>query len=290
MNALKNIKTIKDYIFIILGTLSLALGLNLFLVPIKLSTGGVSGIGTAVLHLFGVPLAVTNIMLNGILFLIGYKYLGKDSLIKTIAGILFLSLFLGLTESFKIHTDDMWISALAGGILSGTGIGLNIRRGASTGGSDFGALILNKFFPHLSVGALIMIIDCIIIICVGFIFKSIVITLYSLTTLYISCRVTDIITLVGDRAKSVYIISAKSCEISSAIMEKFKRGVTGIQGKGMYSNNNYLILLCAVSPKELPFFVGTIRNIDKNAFMIISEAQEVVGEGFKIQTPYDKIL
>ena len=289
MNTLKNITTVKNYIFIILGTLSLALGLNLFLVPIKLSTGGVSGIGTALLHLFRIPMAVTNILLNGILFIIGYKYLGKDSLKKTIAGILFLSLFLRLTENFQIHTDDMWISALAGGILSGVGIGLNVRRGASTGGSDFGALILNKFFPHISVGALIMIIDCIIIIAVGFAFKSVVITLYSLAALYISCRVADIITLVGDRAKSVYIISSKSREISSAIIEKFKRGVTGIQGKGMYSDNNYLILLCAVSPKELPFFIGTIRNIDKDAFMIITEAQEVVGEGFKVQTPYDNI-
>ena len=278
-----------DYVWIALGALLLALGLNLFLVPIKLSSGGISTIGTMCLHLFRIPLSVTNLLLNTVLFLIGYRYLGKSSVVKTLAGILLLSLFLQLTEGLPVYTEDVWMATIAGGILVGVGIGLVVRREGSTGGSDFAALVLHRFLPHISVATFILVIDCAIIALSGIVFRSVTVTFYSVISLFLATRVSDAILSMGSLAKSVFVASKKSQEISQTIMERFERGVTGIYSKGMYSDTNSMMLLCVVSPRELPALVHTVRSIDKQAFVIISDAREVVGLGFQEQTPYDKI-
>ncbi len=278
-----------DYVWITLGALLLALGLNLFLVPIKLSSGGISTIGTIGLHLFSIPLSVTNLLLNTVLFLIGYRYLGKSSVIKTLAGILFLSLFLQLTDSLPAYSEDVWMATIAGGILVGTGIGLVVRREGSTGGSDFAALVLHRFLPHISVATFILVIDCAIIVLAGIVFRSVTVTFYSVLSLFLATRVSDSILSMGSLAKSIYVASKKSEEISQTIMERFERGVTGIYSKGMYSDTNSILLLCVVSPRELPALIHMVRSIDKQAFVIVSDAREVVGLGFQEQTPYDKI-
>lgn len=286
---MKTKEIVFDYLLIGLGALLLALGLNLFLVPIKLSSGGISTIGTICLHLFRIPLSVTNLLLNTVLFLIGYRYLGKSSVVKTLAGILLLSLFLQLTDALPVYSEDVWMATIAGGVLVGAGIGLVVRREGSTGGSDFTALVLHRFFPHISVASFIMVIDCAIIVLSGIVFRSVTVTFYSVLSLFLSTRVSDAILSMGSLAKSVYVASKKSEEISKTIMERFQRGVTGIYSKGMYSDANGLMLLSVVSPRELPALVHAIRSIDKNAFVIISDAREVVGHGFQEQTPYDKI-
>ena len=278
-----------DYLLIAAGTLLLALGLNLFLAPIRLSSGGISALGTIFLHLFRIPLSVTNLFFNVILFLVGYRYLGKSSVVKTLAGILLLSLFLQITSYLPVYTEDMWMATLAGGLLVGLGVGLVVRREGSTGGSDFAALILNRFLPHVSVATFIMIIDCTIIVLAGIVFRSVTVTLYSVVSLFLATRVSDAILSMGSLAKSICVLSPKSEEIAQTIMQRFERGVTGIQSKGMYSEKNSLMLLCVVSPKELPILVNMVRSLDKRAFITISDAREVVGEGFQEHTPYDKI-
>ena len=271
-----------DYVFVIAGTFFLALGLNNFLVPLKLSSGGISSLATIFYHLFDIPLSVTNLICNAVLFAFGYKYLGKQSVLKTISGILFLSFFLELTLKFPTYSEDVIIATAAGGVCVGIGVGLVISRGASTGGSDFAALILNRFFPHISATDFIMIIDCTIIVAAGAVFKSVTVTAYSVISLYISIKISDYICTCGDSAKSIYILSEKSEKISSRIMKRFERGVTGIYSKGMYSENNKMMLMCVVSPKELPALVHVVRDIDKSAFIIISDVKEVLGEGFKV--------
>lgn len=280
-----------DYAFTALGCFILALGLTTFLAPMKLSSGGITALGTVCLHLFHIPLSLTTLVLNLILFVFAYRFLGKDSILKTLAGIALLSLFLQLTtELIPVYKDaDMPIATIAGGILVGLGVGLVVRRDGSTGGSDLAALVLHRIFPHISVATFILIIDCSIIVLAGCLFDDITITLYSIVSLYISTKVTDAIMAMGDAAKSIYVVSSKSQEIAQGIMDKFERGVTGIQSKGMYSDANSLMLLCVVGPKELPALVRMVRTIDKDAFVIISDAREVVGEGFKEQSPYDSI-
>lgn len=276
-------KTVQEYSKIALGTLILSIGINCFLLPSKLSSGGVSSIGTVLLYLFKIPLSISNIFFNIILFAAGYKYLKKSSLIKTAAGIVFLSLFFEITSNFPAYTADTMISALAGGIIMGIGLGLVIRSDASTGGSDFAATILHKLLPHISIASFVMIIDCIIIAFAGLIFKSVTITFYSFIALFAATRVADGVLSFGDAAKSVYVLSHRSNEIADAVIKNIRRGVTGIHCTGMYSGNSRLMLLCVVSPKELPRLISCIRETDPSAFVIIGDTKEVLGEGFKTE-------
>ena len=282
--------TFRVYFLIAAGSFLLALGLSLFLVPMKLSSGGVSSFATILLHIFSVPLSVTTLVINAVLFVFGFKFIGKSALFKTMAGVLFSSFFLEIVRFFPVYTEDIIIATLIGGLLVGLGIGLVVRQEASTGGSDFAALILNRFFPHLSISVLIMLIDCAIITIAGLVFRSVTITFYSGIALFISMKATDLVLSFGDAAKSIFILSPKADEISLQIQNQFARGTTGIYSKGMYTDRDNLMLLSVVRPKELPILIRLVRSIDKNAFIIISDAREVLGEGFNNGTAYDKII
>ena len=274
-------KAVNDYLFLVLGAFLLAVGLNAFLVPCRLSSGGVSSVGTMLLYLGGIPISVTNLAVNAVLFLLGYRYVGKGAVIKTAVGIMVLSAFLEITKYFPTFGEDMFISTIIGGVLVGLGVGFVVKVDGSTGGSDFAGIILKRFFPHVSLATLIFFIDAIIIIISGIVFESYMITFYSAIAMFIASKVTDNIITMGDKAKSVYIMSQYSENISDTILNSFDRGVTAIYSKGAYSGNDGMMLLCAVSPKQLPKLVKKVKEIDKTAFIIISEAREVLGEGFK---------
>ena len=175
----------------------------------------------------------------------------------------------------------MFISTVLGGVLVGMGVGLVVKVEGSTGGSDFAGLILKKFFPHISLATLILFIDSFIIIISGIVFKSYMITFYSAIAMFIASKVTDGIMMMGDRAKAVYIMSPLSEVISKTIINSFNRGVTAIYSRGVYSGNDSMMLLCAISPKQLPGLINKVKEIDRNAFVIVSEVREVHGEGFK---------
>ena len=278
----KKVKTIVfEQLFIISGTFLLALGAAVFMAPSKISAGGVTTVATVLLHLFGIKMSITNIVCNAALFLLGYRHLGKYAVIKTVSGTLFFSLFLEITSRFPAYCGDALIAALAGGVLCGVGVGLVVRVGASTGGSDFASLILKRFFPHISIARLILIIDCTVIAVSGIVFKSFDVTFYSVLSMYISSKITDVLVTWGDDAKTVHIFSKKNEEIARCVMERFERGVSGIHCRGMYSGDDGLMLLCVVRPKELPQLVKTVREFDPDAFVIINDAKEVLGEGFK---------
>lgn len=285
----KTLKVVRSYFSVIAGSFILAIGLVLFLSPMKLSSGGVSTVATVLLHLFGIPLSVTTLALNAVLFLVGYRFLGKSSMLKTVAGIVSLSLFLEICARFPVYTEDILIATIAGGVLMGAGIGLAVRQEASTGGSDFAALILNRFIPHISVSVFILLIDCLIIAAAGLVFRSVTVTVYSAIALFISMQATNSVLSFGEKSKSLFILSARTEEISACIQKRFSRGTTGIYSRGMYEARDSLLLLSVVSPKELPVLIHLVRKIDKNAFIIISDVREVVGEGFGSGAAYDKI-
>ena len=268
---------LKDFIFIVIGSCLMAIGINIFLSPNKISGGGVTGIGTVLLHLFGVSISLTNLFINVVLFLFGYKMLGKYAVIKTVAGILLLTVFLEIASKFSAYSEDLIAAMIAGGIFMGVGIGLVIKRGASTGGSDFLALMIKRKFPHISVASLILLVDCAVILFSGFVFKSMTVTVYSFTALFIASKLAEFIERVGDNAKTLYIMSFKNDEISKMIMENCSRGVTGIWAEGMYSKKQTKMLMSVVSPKEVPEMVREIKRIDEGAFIVISDAREIVG-------------
>lgn len=270
-----------DYLYIALGAFILAFAINFFLVPCKISTGGVSGLATVIYYVFDMPLSVTTLIINLVLFFFGYKTLRKLAIAKTIAGILFLSLFLEVTSCFGTYNEDILICSVFGGILVGVGVALPILKDASTGGSDFAALMLNKAIPHISVATFILIIDTLIIALSGTAFHNYTIMFYSAISLYISSKVTDWIVVSGDFAKSMFIVSQKHNEIAQSIMDDMERGVTEVYARGCYHREDTMMLMCILKSREIPLLIEKIKKIDKNAFTVISDVREVRGEGFK---------
>ena len=184
---------IKTLICILIGTFVLALGINIFLVPNKISSGGVSTFGTILLYICGVKMSATNILINMLLFFLGYKYLGKETVLKTIVGIIALTLSLEITSFLPTFGSNLVLSSIFGGMLVGLGVGIVVRERASTGGSDFLALVLKRFLPHISLANIILFIDAVVIILAGIVFKSLSVTLYSIFSMYISSLFTNLV-------------------------------------------------------------------------------------------------
>lgn len=278
---MKSKKLITDLMFLTVGCILLSVSINVFLLPYKISAGGISTVGTVLLHLFGIKMSLTNLFFNAVLFIFGYKKLGKYAVVQTASGIILLSIFLELTSHIPIYSQNELIAVLSGGIFMGAGVGMIVKIGASTGGSDFAGLILKKFFPHISLAKLILAIDCFIVVVAGIVFKSYTVTFYSVIALFVSSVVTDKIITFGDDAKMLQVFSAETEKISNCILNEYERGVTGVHCRGMYSNEERLMLLCVITPKELPVYMNMIKETDKNAFIIICDVHKVIGDGFK---------
>ncbi len=276
----KILKILFDYLQIALGSFLVAVGVECFLVPCMISTGGVSGLGTVLYYEFGIHMSLTVLVFNVVMFLLGFRILKRTSIFRTIAGILFVSFFLEFAGDFFTYGDDMMLSAIFGGIIVGVGVGLTVLKDASTGGSDFLALILNKVIPHISVATFMMVIDFSVIVISGFVFKDYTVTLYSAIALYICSRVADFILVRGEYAKSVMIVSKNADEIADMVMNEMARGVTGIQSKGYYENRDGMMLMCIVRSREIPKLMENVKKIDPEAFTVISEVRQVVGSGF----------
>ena len=257
---MENKKILTDFVVLTTGCILLAVSINVFLVPYKISAGGISTIGTILLYLFGIKMSLRNLIFKIALFILGYKYLGKGAVIKTALGIILLSAFLEITSYVPQYTENEIVGVLSGGILMGAGVGMIVKIGASTGGSDFAGLILKKFLPHISLARLILIIDVVIVIMSGIVFKSYTVTVYSLMTLFVSSLITDKIITLGDNAKMLQILSKENEKISNHILNQFERGVTGVRCIGMYTHDESRMLLCVITPKELPIYMNMIKN------------------------------
>ncbi len=258
----------------------MAFAIDFFLAPFKISTGGISGFATVLLHLLHLPLSVTTLVFNVILFFFGFRTLPKEAIPKSIAGILFLSLFLELFEGLVFTEGDLLLGAIFGGVLVGVGVGFVVMRDGSTGGSDFAALILNRILPHISIANFILIIDTAVILLSGIVFRNFSVMLYSVISLYISTKVTDFLLIRGDFAKSVTVISPESEKIAAEIMEKMERGVTGFYTHGFYTKRDGKSLVCIVRSREVSTVLGIVEQYDRNAFTYISDVRKVRGEGF----------
>lgn len=269
-----------DSFYLISGTFLTAVGIFCFLTPNKLSVGGVSAIGTVLFHVWGINLSVTTVVINGLLFILGYRILGKTALLKTGIGIALLSVFLELVKLFPVFMGDSLVAAAIGGVFVGVGIGLVVRRGASTGGSDFTAFIFKRFFPHISLADFILIIDCSIVLLSGLVFRQIDVTVFSVIALFICSKVTDSIITMGTAAKTVTIVSEHHEKIAAYILHDCKRGATALLGRGAFSKQEIPLLWCVVTPKEVPLLVDAVRKIDRNAFITVQDTKEVFGNGF----------
>lgn len=272
-------RRLKDYILITVGVAVAVSGLNLFLVPNRIAAGGISGIATILYHLFHAPLGLTIAVLNVPLFLFGFRLVGKRFAIRTAYALALYSL---IAEVIPIPaSDDHFLGCVYGGVLMGIGIGLVVRCGGSTGGTDMAAKMLSARFRSVGIGTFVFCIDFVVITSAGIIFEP-ADALYALAALFITSKLIDAITVGLSAAKAFYIISDKNVEIAGAILEKLHRGVTSLSAKGLYSGREKSVLLCVLPWRtEGVRLKKVVSDIDPNAFVIVADVSEVLGEGFR---------
>ena len=276
-------KFIIECIATIIGALIIAISVSFFLLPNELSSGGFTGIATILYYTLKIPMGTTILCLNIPLFLFsGYK-IGKKFFAKTMVGTISLSIFIDLLEKLPALTQDKVLASVYGGILMGIGTAIILKADSSTGGSDLVTFIIKKYIPKIEMGKILVIIDFTIVFLNVIFLGNIEIGLYSTIAIYLMGFMIDIIFEGIYFSKLLIIISDKSDIIANSIKKEINRGVTGLYGKGMYTGDDKTILLCAVARKDLANIKNLIINIDKNAFMIITNSREVLGYGFKIK-------
>ena len=278
-NLRKNI--VIEYIIITLGSFIMAASVSLMLMPNELSTGGFSGIALIFHYLFKYKAGTVIWFLNIPFLIIAYIKLGKRFIFKTIYGTALLSIFVNTLESLPTITNDRFLSCIYGGILSGIGTALVLRGGGSTGGSDLISYIIKEYKPQVRTSNAILSFDFIVVFLNIVFFKQIEIGLYSAIAIYLMGKMIDIVFEGTNFAKALFIISSKYQEIADQIGQELKRGSTGILSKGMYTDEEKMMLLCVGSRNEAYSMQNIAKRIDKSSFIIIINAREVIGKGIK---------
>lgn len=274
-------KNIIEIIETITGAIIMAIATSLFLLPNQLSSGGFSGIATIFYYLLKIPMGTTILAFNIPLFLFaGYK-LGKSFLIKSVIGTITFSISIDILDKFNPLTQDRFLACIYGGIIIGLGTAIILKANSSTGGSDLISLLVRKYNPDIRTSNVIIIVDTIIVGLNVLFFKEIEIGLYSAIAIYLMGKIIDIIFEGIYFTKLLIIISDRSQEIAQEIGEKVRKGTTGLFGKGMYTNEHKTILMCAASRGDVARVKQTAQKIDSKSFIIIVNAREVVGLGFK---------
>ena len=276
---------IADFLFWAVGCFIYASAVTVLLDPNKISPGGFTGISTVVNSVFGIPAGTVLLFLNIPLFIIQYKVFGGGFIVKTATATVLLSFFLDLTEKLlPKYTLDGILASVFGGILSGLGLSLVMLRGATTGGADVIAKLINKKYRHFPVGRAIMFFDFAVILLTAFVYKNVESAMYSVITIYASSKVIDTMLYGGNRGKIVYIITSLEHEVSASIFAALRRGVTKISVTGGFTGEKRYMLMCAVRIHEVAAVLRAVNSSDPNSFTVIAEAGEIIGEGFKLKT------
>lgn len=242
---------ILDIIKVAIGTLIMAFGIELFLLPNQLSTGGFSGIATVGFYITKIPVGTLILLLNIPLFLIAFFRVGKEFFIKAITGTVLLSIFLNAFEQMKPATTDRFLAFIYGSIIVGIGTAMVLKANGSTGGTDLLANIIKSYKPHLKTGTLIVITDAIIVAINALYFKDIEIALYSALAIYVLGKILDIFFEGVNFSKMLLIISPKWEEISQELNTELGRGITSLYGEGMYTRKDKKVLLCVMARSEI---------------------------------------
>lgn len=302
----KHKKTLRSIFYLLAGSLLSAFAINVFFTPIMLTMGGVSGVASIIYQLTGkgdfLPLGVIVTLLNIPLLILGWRMVSWRFVYKSVIGSTVYSLCLLVTEKPMQHwfslyfnkptvngNPDLLIFCLFGGILFGASMGLILRGGYTTGGTDIVAVIIHRRFPGFTIGKIILLADVLVILSSLFFYIGIqpnvlLITMYSFIALYLAAEFTDIALEGLEVSKVAYIISDKQEEIAQNIFDQLDRGATSLKAKGMYSDRERGMLFCVLSNRQVPRLKEFVKSIDPRAFVIVTEAREVLGEGFEKDT------
>lgn len=270
-----------DLFYLTLGCFIMAVGTSLFLLPNQLSSGGFSGIATIIYYLFRFPLGTIILALNVPFLIWAFFKLGKELLIKSILGTVILSIFIDLLDQIPVLTEDRFLACIYGGVCIGLGLALVLKAGSSTGGTDLITYIAKAYKPHVRTSNVMVIIDIIIVTLNVFFFKQVEIGLYSAISIYLMGKMIDIVFEGVNFTKMMFIVSKNYKEIAEEVGKKLGRGSTGIYAKGMYTREKRMMLLCVGARGEIAKIKQIATELDPKAFIIIANARETWGKGFK---------
>lgn len=270
---------VRDYILILIGASIMGFAIKNIYDPIGLVTGGASGVAIILKKQFGVPLWLTNTAINIPLFAAAAKLKGWSFIKRTLLATVTLSVSLYVIPEMPFLMDDLFLTALFGGLITGAGAGIVFACQATTGGTDMLAAIIRRWLPHYTLVQILQVLDAAIVLIGAGIF-GVTYALYALIAIYAVYKVSDGIIEGMKYSKVAYIISDKSEEIAAAILKELERGVTALDARGMYSGNWKNVLFCVVSRKEIAQLKELVVGHDAQAFVIVSDAREVLGEGF----------
>ena len=275
--------TAQAYFWITVGSILYAIAFDWFYTPNAIGFGGITGVGQVVnAFIPAIPIGMFVLVINIPLFILGWKFIGGHLLVTSLYSMVVSSV---AVDAFALIIDfqpmDQMLAAVCGGALIGLSLGIIFAKGATTGGTDLIARLVKLKLPWISMGNMLLVIDTAVVVLVALAFGNLTTALYGFIAQVVCAYVTDMVLYGLDTAKVAYIISEKAHEISDSIVGQMDRGVTVLPGKGAYSGENKLVLMCAFKQKEIVNLKEIIFEIDPKAFIIVCDAHEVTGNGFK---------
>lgn len=275
----------RDYILLAAGTGFIALAVQAVFDPMGMVNGGFSGLGIIIRRMTlglvpgGIPLWFTNIALNLPAFLVAWFVMGRVFVQRTAIAAILLSVWLAVLPSVDLAKGDYLLAALYGGLISGIGIAMVFRTGNATGGTDLVASLLHRKFRNYSIAQILLVLDGAVIVA-GYYLVGARPALYAVLSVAITTKVSDTILNGMNDSKMIFVVSDHSDEIAEHVLYEMDRGCTAIPAQGMYSDEMRKMLFCVVGKKEVLDFKDCVKELDPHAFVIVTDANEVLGEGF----------
>lgn len=273
---------IKSYIIILFGVTLTGMAISVFLVPNKIVNGGASGLATVIYYTTGLKTSLANAIINAVLLLFALLCFGWKFVVKTLFGIVMLTVQIEVFSHVPPLTDNMMLAAIFGSVLYGMGIGIVLSQGSTTGGTDILGRLIQHKFPHWKIGKILLGVDLSVIFLSFITFRATEGVLYGIIALFISSTTIDMLMKNLNISKLAFVITDKGTEISDFLIHTSPRGVTLVDVTGVYTNTPKQMLICALKESELPEFQRKILGKDEGAFIIYSESQQIVGNGFYI--------
>lgn len=263
---------------IVLGCILGGAAYPMFLTPNNIAPGGLTGVAMVLNYLFHTPVGTVSMLLNIPLFLIGWRAMGRVFVFRSLLATVLFSVMIDLIRVQPVTMDPL-LATLFGGVLLGAGLGLILRGGATTGGTDMAARMVHRRIPHISVGAFLLIIDFSVVLLAAVTMGANE-ALYALISIFVSSKVLDMVLTGMTANKACFIITEKHEAVTQKILTDMERGVTLLSAQGAYTGKNRPVVMCVVSRMEVARIKDIVREADENAFMFITEAHEALGEGF----------
>ncbi len=269
-----------DILVFVVASTVFSVGINCFLARNNILNGGITGIATIFNYLFDFPIGMGIFVMNVPLLLIAFKKLGVKFVFRTFMVIAISSVIIDIGAFLPVYKNDLLLSSIFGGVLSGFSLGIIFLRNATTGGVDIIAKLIKVKYPHITIGKSIFVLDAVVIITGGIIYGNFESMLYAAVAIFVSAQVLDYIIYGFSRGATIMIISEKSDEIRHIIINDLQRGVTVLKGQGGYSGAEKNILLCACFDNQTQKLIKKIKSADENAFFIVTQSKQILGEGF----------